>query len=321
MIDLAAVDALLAVERTGTVHAAARDLGYTPSAVSQQVKRLERDLGARLLDREGRGVVLTAAGRRVVEEGRVLREQVESLRARLHDAGARPTGTVRLGSFSTAVRGVVAPLVARVREDVPDLRLVVEEAEPWDAVAAVAAGTLDLALVHHWEGVGLALPPSLRAEELFRDEADVLVHASSPLAGRPALTPADLLDETWVCTPDGTICYEWFCHMFAREPRVPRIDFRCLEFASQVEVVAQGLAVALVPRLGRGPLPADVVAVPVREPVPTRPVTVVWRATMTDSPAVRYLRERLRSGGTPGGRRPLGSARAPATASSDEGTR
>ncbi|WP_455604081.1 LysR family transcriptional regulator, partial [Cellulosimicrobium funkei] len=266
MIDLAAVDALLAVERTGTVHAAARDLGYTPSAVSQQVKRLERDLGARLLDREGRGVVLTAAGRRVVEEGRALREQVESLRARLHDAGARPTGTVRLGSFSTAVRGVVAPLLARVRDDVPDLRLVVEETEPWDAVAAVAAGTLDLALVHHWEGVGLALPPSLRAEELFRDEADVLVHASSPLAGRAALTPSDLLDETWVCTPDGTICYEWFCHMFAREPRVPRIDFRCLEFASQVEVVAQDLAVALVPRLGRGPLPADVVAVPVREP-------------------------------------------------------
>ncbi|MGO1287857.1 MAG: LysR family transcriptional regulator, partial [Cellulosimicrobium funkei] len=175
MIDLAAVDALLAVERTGTVHAAARDLGYTPSAVSQQVKRLERDLGARLLDRQGRGVVLTAAGRRVVEEGRALREQVESLRARLHDAGARPTGTVRLGSFSTAVRGVVAPLLARVRDDVPDLRLVVEETEPWDAVAAVAAGTLDLALVHHWEGVGLALPPSLRAEELFRDEADVLV--------------------------------------------------------------------------------------------------------------------------------------------------
>ena len=316
MIDLAAVDALLAVERTGTVHAAARDLGYTPSAVSQQVKRLERDLGARLLDRQGRGVVLTAAGRRVVEEGRALREQVESLRARLHDAGARPTGTVRLGSFSTAVRGVVAPLLARVRDDVPDLRLVVEETEPWDAVAAVAAGTLDLALVHHWEGVGLALPPSLRAEELFRDEADVLVHALSPLAGRAALTPSDLLDETWVCTPDGTICYEWFCHMFAREPRVPRIDFRCLEFASQVEVVAQDLAVALVPRLGRGPLPADGVAVPAREPVATRPVTVVWRATMTDAPAVRYLRERLRAAGTRHGREPLGPVSTPA----DEGT-
>ncbi|MBD5785198.1 LysR family transcriptional regulator [Cellulosimicrobium terreum] len=294
MIDLTAVDSLVAVDRTGTVHGAARDLGYTPSAVSQQVKRLERELGVRLLDREGRGVVLTAAGRRVVDEGLVLRAQVEALRSRLHDAGARPTGTVRLGTFSTAVRGVVAPLAAAVRADEPDLRLVVQETEPWDAVAAVAAGTLDLALVHHWEGVGLTVPPSLRREELFRDEADVLVHRSSPLAARAVLTPADLLDETWVSTPDGTICYEWFCHMFATAPRVPRIDYRCLEFASQVQLVAHGLAVALVPRLGRGPLPPDVVAVPVREPVPTRPVTVVWRSTMTDAPAVRYLRERLR---------------------------
>jgi len=95
MIDLAAVDALIAISRTGTVHGAAADLGFTPSAVSQQIKRLERDLGARLLDREGRGVVLTAAGRRVVDEGGMLRERVEELRSRLHDAGALPVGCRR----------------------------------------------------------------------------------------------------------------------------------------------------------------------------------------------------------------------------------
>lgn len=294
MIDLVTVEALVAVDRAGSVHAAAAELGYTPSAVSQQVKRLERDLGARLLDRAGRGVVLTAAGRRVVDEGRALREQVEQLRSRLHDAGARPSGTVRLGAFSTAVRGVVAPVLAAVRAGAPDLRVTVQEVEPRDAVAAVAAGTLDLALVHHWEGVGLALPPTLRTEELLRDVADVLVHRSSPLADRAELRPADLLDETWVCTPDGTICYEWFCHMFSSQPRVPRIDHRALEFSSHVELVARGEAVALVPRLGRGPLPDAVVAVPLTEPVPTRPVTLVWRATMTDAPAVRHLRQHLR---------------------------
>ncbi|WP_265520241.1 LysR family transcriptional regulator [Oerskovia flava] len=311
MIDLGAVEALIAVERAGSVHGAAADLGFTPSGVSQQIKRLERDLDTRLLDRAGRGVVLTAAGRRVVEEGRTLRDQVESLRSRLHAAGERPSGTVRLGAFSTAVRGIVAPLVQVVRADAHDLRLVVREVEPWDAVAEVAAGRLDLALVHRWEGVGLAIPPALRSEELFRDEADVLVHRESPLAARDRLVPRDLLDETWVCTPDGTICYEWFCHMFAREARVPRIDFRSLEFASHVELVARGLAVALVPRLGRGPLPAEVVAVPVGEPVPTRPVSAVWRATMTAAPAVRYLRESLRdvvgssAGGTRDRPRPL----------------
>jgi len=138
-------------------------------------------------------VVRTSAGRRVVDEGGMLRERVEELRSRLH-----------------------------------------------------AAGTLDLALVHHWEGVGMSLPPSLCSEELFRGD-----------------------------------------------PNPPRINFRCLEFASQVALVEAGAAVALVPRLGRGQLPAGVVAVPVREPVPTRPITLIWRATMTEAPAVRAIRALL----------------------------
>lgn len=296
MIDLTAVDALLAVARTGTVHAAATDLGFTPSAVSQQIKRLERDLGARLLDREGRGVVLTAAGRRVVDEGQALREQVESLRSRLHDAHTRPTGLLRVGAFSTAVRGIVPRLATRVRAEYPDLRVTVDELDPWDAIAAVAAGSLDVALVHRWEGVRLAMPPSLRGEEVLRDTADVLVHRDDPLATRDAVTPAELRDRIWACTPDGTICYEWFCHMFRGEEQPPRIDYRCLEFASQTELVAEGLAVALVPRLGRGVLPDEVVAVPVHDPVPTRPVSLVWRTTMTDAPAIRALRALLPAG-------------------------
>ncbi|MGV8858176.1 LysR family transcriptional regulator [Rhodoglobus sp.] len=295
MIDLAAVDALIAVSRTGTVHAAAAGLGFTPSAVSQQIKRLERDLGARLLDREGRGVVLTAAGRRVVDEGGTLRERVEELRSRLHDAGARPAGTLKLGAFSTAVRGMLPALLAQVNADYPELRVTVTELEPWDAIAAVAAGTLDLALVHHWEGVGMTLPPSLCSEELFRDVADVLVHKDDPLTLNAFVTPGDVRDHTWACTPDGTICYEWFCHMYRGDPHPPRIDYRCLEFASQVELVAAGVAVALVPRLGRGRLPDGVVAIPLREPVPTRPISLIWRATMTEAPAVRAIHTLLRA--------------------------
>ncbi|MCU4672898.1 LysR family transcriptional regulator [Microbacterium fluvii] len=293
MIDLAAVDALVAVARTGSVHAAAGELGFTPSAVSQQVKRLERDLGAPLLERAGRGVVLTAAGRRMVDEGGALREQVESLRARLHDARSRPTGTIRLGAFATAVRGLVPQLIVEARRQHPDLRVTVTELDPWDAVDAVSAGTLDLVLVHHWEGVGLALAPNLASDVLLSDVADVLLPADDPLAGRASVTPEDVRERTWACTPDGTICYEWFCHMYRGDRPPPRIDFRCLEFASQVELVAAGAAVALVPRLGRGTLPPQVVAVPVVDPVPTRPVSLVWRASMTTAPAVRALREVL----------------------------
>ena len=295
MIDLVAVESLVAVERCGSVVGAAEELGFTPSAVSQQVKRLERQVGVTLLDRAGRGVVLTAAGRRLVDEGRVLSAQVEGLRSRLQGEGGRPSGLLRVAAFSTAVRGVVPPMLAALRESAPDLDVVVHEVEPWDAVAEVAAGRTDMAIVHRWEGMRFHVPPTVRGEAVLTDVADVLVHVDDPLARRPFVTPTDLLARRWVSTPEGTICHEWFSHMFAATTDPPRVDFRCVEFASQVELVAHGLAVALVPRLGRGRLPDSVVAVPVLDPVPTRRVDVHWRASMGQSPSVAAVRESLRT--------------------------
>lgn len=290
MIDLTALSALIAVDRSGSVHGAASELGFTPSAVSQQIKRLERQLGTPLLERAGRGVLLTAAGRHAVDEGLALTERVESLRARLHGADAHPSGTIRFGAFSTAARGIVPALMHRMRVAHPRLHITVAELEPWDAVADVASGRLDVALVHHWEGVGLALPSRLESATVLRDIADVLVPATHPLAARSCVQPADLYGDTWACTPEGTSCFEWFNHMF-RGQTPPRIDFRCVEFQSQVELVRAGLAVALVPRLGRGELPHGVVAVPVENPVPARRADLIWRASMRDAPAVRAIRD------------------------------
>ncbi len=304
MIDLAAVESLVAVERTGSVGGAAVELGYTPSAVSQQVKRLERQVGASLLERAGRGVVLTAAGRRLVDEGRALGEQVELLRSRVQGDAGRPSGLLRLAAFSTAVRGVVPPLLHELRRSAPDLDVIVHEAEPWDAVAEVAAGRTDVAIVHRWEGMRFHVPPSLRGETVLTDVADLLVHRDDPLAARDHVVPRDLLDHTWVSTPEGTICHEWFAHMFRDTPRTPRVAFRCIEFASQVELVAHALAVALVPRLGRGALPDAVVAVTVRDPEPQRRVDAHWRASMSDSPAVTAVRAALAAVAKAGERQP-----------------
>lgn len=292
MLDLTAVDSLVAVSRTGTVHAAASERGYTPSAISQQIKRLERDLGVRLVDRAGRGLVLTAAGRRLVDEGRMLREHVEGLRSRLH-SDVEPTGTIRIGSFSTATRGIVPDLIAALAERAPELRVDLAEVDPWEGVAGVASSTFDVAVVHHWEGVGITIPDSVRYQELTRDVADVLVPASDPLASREWVTPADVYDRTWVVTPDGTICYTWFCFMYSAEADLPRIDYRCFEFDSHIELVRRGLAVALVPRLGRRALPEGVVAIPMRDPVPVRPVGLVWRASMAEAASVRLARTLL----------------------------
>ncbi|WP_110182122.1 LysR substrate-binding domain-containing protein [Nocardioides solisilvae] len=294
MIDLVALQSLLALDARGTVAAAAASLGYTPSAVSQQIKRLEQQAGVPLTERVGRRVVLTEQARLLVAEGREVLARVEQLESALLAHGDELAGSLRLAAFSTGVRGLVAPLAGELRRTAPALELTVAEEDPHQAVDLVASGQVDLALVHSWVGVGLSVPARVRTEHLGDDEADLLVHRDHPLAGRESVTPADLLDEVWASTQPGTICYEWFTVMFAAL-RLPRVRFWSFEFESQVRLVQEGLAVALVPRLGRSPLPAEVVAVPVRAPVPTRTVRLLWRETMDASPTVRHVREVLRT--------------------------
>lgn len=289
MIDLVGLRALLAVEAGGSVASAAQTTGYTPSAVSQQVKRLERDLGVALLERVGRGVVLTDEGRRLARHGQEALDRLEGLVTGVRDQDGPPTGTVRLAAFSTAVRGLVAPLVADAATRWPDLVVEVVERDPPEAVDLVATGQVDLALVHHWVGIALPRPDHLAGTDLGTDVADLLVHRDHRLAGATGVAPGDLLDEPWASTPVGSICHAWFTHMFAGAQRTPRVRYWSWEFASHVSLVEAGVAVALVPRLGRGRLPEDVVAVPVLDLVPTRVVSVLHRRSTAGTASVRCL--------------------------------
>ena len=114
MIDLVALDALRAVGTHGSVVAAADALGFTPSAVSQQVKRLEKQTGVPLLERVGRGVMLTGHGRHLVEQGTRLLTDLEELQSGLHRQAGTVAGHVRLTAFSTAMRGLIAPALPAV---------------------------------------------------------------------------------------------------------------------------------------------------------------------------------------------------------------
>jgi len=286
MIDLAALSSLRAVDTHGSVVAAADALGFTPSAVSQQIKRLETQTGVQLLERQGRGVLLTEAGRSLSDAARALLADMERLESRLHGASGETVGTVRLATFATAYRGIVVGAIGRLRATAPEVVLRPDEIDPWDAVDAVAAGTHDLALVHNWEPLPLAIPDHLDVRDLGRDRADVLVHEDHPLAARASIGVGDVLDEAWASVAPGSICHQWLQKMYADVGRAPRIAHVALEFATHIALVAEGEAIALVPRLGRGPLPGRVVAVPIVDPVSERTVSLVWRSTMTDRPAL-----------------------------------
>jgi DNA-binding transcriptional LysR family regulator len=293
MIDLVALRSLLALDAHGTVSAAAGATGYTPSAVSQQIKRMERDLGVDLLDRVGRGVVLTEQGRLLVQHGHDIIRHLEAAMSGLQSDAVGAHGAIRIVAFSTAVRGLVAPLIADLLAHRPEVVPELVERDPPEAVEMLAAGQTDLAIVHNWIGVPLHRPGHLNRCVLGTDVADLLVHRDHRLAGAQGVTPADLLAEPWASTPVGSICHGWFSYMFAGFAAPPAVRFWSWEFASQIQLVAAGVAVALVPRLGRGPLPEAVVAVPLTDPVPTRVIEVLWRESMSASPTVRHVHGRL----------------------------
>jgi DNA-binding transcriptional LysR family regulator len=260
MIDLVALDALRAVGTHGSVVAAADALGFTPSAVSQQVKRLEKQTGVPLLERVGRGVMLTRHGRHLVEQGTRLLDDLEELQSGLHQQAGTVAGHVRLTSFSTAMRGLVATALPP-----------------------------DLGVAHSWGDLPLAVPAHLARTTLGRDLAEVIVRRDHPLAGRAVVTPRDLAAEDWVATAEGTICRQWLQRMYEGTGRLPRIAHVSMEFDSHLALVRAGLGIALVPRLGRAPLGPDLAAVQVADPVPSREIVALHRASMSDSPAIAAL--------------------------------
>ena len=296
MIDLGALASLRAVDQHGSVIGAAQASGYTPSAVSQQIKKLERQVGLPLLERVGRGVVLTPQGRTLVDDGSRLLEDLERVQSRLHGDADRVTGRLRIATFATALRGLMAPIARSLMDAHPDLELTLMDHEPWASIDLVASGQADLAIAHSWGDVPLVIPDHLTGHVLLHDRADVIVPAGHPLAGRSRVSPRDLVDEAWVATPEGTICRQWLRRMYDGTGHAPRIAHVANDFDSHLAMVAAGLGIALVPRLGRSPLPDGTVAVVAHRPDPTREIVAVHRASMTHSPAVRSVLEALSRG-------------------------
>lgn len=293
MIDIAALRALIAVRDHGSIVAAATALDFTPSAISQQVKKLERQSRSPMLERVGRSVILTERGRLLAERGTTLLADLEQVENIAVGGAEELRGTFRIASFSTASGGIVAPLLARLRISAPELEITVVESDPRETVTLVERGGTDLAIVHDWKGLPLDVPVTLEREQLLVDVADVLLPRDHRLASRESLTPMDLISERWVTTPAGTICHEWLIHMFAMHGQRPDIGYFDGSYSTHVAMVEHGAAVALVPRLGRAPLPPQVRAVPVVDPTPQRRVASLWRAASQENPARRHVQREL----------------------------
>jgi DNA-binding transcriptional LysR family regulator len=282
MIELGRLRALCAVASHGTVTAAAAALHCTPSAVSQHLGKLERETGTVLVEKDGRGLRLTSAGRVLVEHAAKALTAVEEAEAALAAHHGTVAGSLTVTSFPTACRGLLPGVLTRLAADHPTLSVGLVEADRDTMVEALRRGTADVAVLDEWPELPVVLPPELGHEELGHDVADLVVPAGHPLAsGSTPVRLEDLQHERWIGSTPGTVCHEWLVRVLPRA----RPTLLVAEFETQLTLVAAGLGVALVPRLARTRLPAGTVA---REVVPraARRVLVATRRASATRPAV-----------------------------------
>ncbi|MET9063600.1 LysR substrate-binding domain-containing protein [Streptosporangium sandarakinum] len=294
MLDLNRLKALHAVATYGSVGAAAEALMVTPSAVSQQLAKLERETGAPLLERNGRGVRLTdAAGLLADHAGRIL-ALVETAEADFEALRGEVVGRLCIGAFPTAARGLMPGALRLLQERHPDLQLQLMEREPARQIREVARGELDLAVAQDWSNRPMAIPEGLSRETLLDDVADAALPAAHPLAGRPEIELADLSGERWVSSSPGTVCHDWLVHTLRAAELEPEISCMADEYPTQLALVAAGQGCSIIPRLGRDFVPEGVRIVPL-QPRPTRRVYALWRADAARRPAIRAAVEALKS--------------------------
>ncbi|MGV9269236.1 LysR substrate-binding domain-containing protein [Kitasatospora sp. NPDC003701] len=285
MMDLGRLRALHAVAVHGSVGGAAASLGYTPSAVSQQIAKLERETRTVLLERQGRGVVLTDAARELAGTAQAVLGLVEQAEVRLEEQRGQAVGRLLVAAFATGARGLMPGALADLRERCPDLDVRLLESDPYPAAELVARGEVDLALVQDWPTVPLPVQDGLARLDFGPDPVDLLLPAAHPLAGAAAVPVARLCGQRWISVPPGNICHDWLVRTLREAGEEPDVRYQVGEFETQIALIAAGLGIGLVPRLGRGALPPEVVARPV-VPEPTRRVFALWRAQASRRPAI-----------------------------------
>lgn len=293
MLHLERLRALHAVATYGSVAAAAQALHVTTSAVSQQLAKLERETDARLLERHGRGVRLTDAALLLAEHASDILAKLEHAESDFEAHRGEVVGRLAVAAFATAVRGLFPETLRGLGERYPRLTVALSEVEPPEAIRDISRGVVDLAVVQDWQNLPLAVPDGIRRAPLLDDVADLVVPYGHPLADRSTVDLAATIAEPWICSPPGAVCNDLLVHTIRSYDAEPRIVHVAAEYETQLALVAGGFGFAIVPRLGRGPLPEGVVVRTTR-PVMARSVYAAWRDEVAGRPAIQATVEVLR---------------------------
>ena len=272
----------IAVAEEGSfTRAAGRTLVAQP-AISQQILRLERELGEKLFDRTASGVRLTEAGRVLLPHARAILAGADRARDALSSLRGLLTGRLALGSVQTPPMAL-AQLLGRFRQVHPGVRLSVREAHTAPLVQALRDGELDVALI----GLGgeEAIPDGLRALVIAVEPVAVIVHRDHALAERTSVALSQLRDQPWVTMPEGSGQRTMLDDAARAAGFSPHITAESSDMDLLVALAAQRVGIALI-RESAARLSEDVTTVSITRPRLERRIALAWREDNL-SPAAR----------------------------------
>lgn len=289
MLDVRRLRFLVELSQRGTIAAVAEALHMSPSGISAQLALLEREAGAALLERIGRGVRLTEAGQRLAARGGDILAALDLAQAELRSGEEPPAGTCRVAAFGSAAR-VLVPALLACQDAHPGLRVELVESEPEVAVPALLTGEFDVVVSEEYPGGPAATPRHVHREVLAEDPLE-MVAAAALLKGRDVAKAGNTL--SWALEPAAAASRSWAVHHCRGLGFVPTVQYESYDLELLLLVVQQGAAAGILPRL----------VLPPQRETPhlvrqatgwSRTLVVLTREARANDPSVRAVRRSLR---------------------------
>lgn len=280
-LDINRLRALVEVAHAGSIAEAARRLAFTPSALSQQISKLEKELGTLLLERRPAGIALTPVGARLVSHGERVLGELREARAAVDEAMALQPQRLAVGCFATAGQVLVPRTLAALRRRYPAAELSLVDIEPPGGYGLVSSGDLDVLITHRYPGMPSTPHPGLDRRPLFEDALRIVLPEDHRLASRPprrGVSLAGLGGETWISGAPGVpnrTCLDTLAGEAGIEARVA---YESADYHAVLALVAAGLGIALVPAsVLAGPVSGRVSVQRLSGTAPVREICLVHR--------------------------------------------
>lgn len=272
MLDTHRIRVFRSVMASGSIQAAAENLGYTPSAISQQISALQKETGLTLFEREGRGLSPTAAARSLVAHTNDLMGQLSRLDGVITDLREGRSDRLTIGYFASAGAEWMPTLARRLTAELPDLtlELVLTETPLHPNV------TLDLDILI--EAPGGQDPLGSRRVPLTVDPFVAIVPADHPLADEPEISLSQLADESWIRADlPKTACSRILADACAAAGFQPRFAVQAQDHYTAIAFVKAGVGVTVMPQLAAHVIPNEVRVLPLTAPEPVRHIAALVR--------------------------------------------